>query len=136
MVIIGSLGAVATPIEVKWIVKLHYVPLTCVCVSTISNPVPVGVQMAWLSCSKIGTPPAVTLVAAVIHCAVTHGPAAGGTNGQPATAYGPLCVTIGCPPTSTCGLGTRGCACPPCKHITVAPTCKRKPGMITSPPMR
>src|SRR5438552_13874507 len=43
-------------------------------------------------------------------------------------------VTVGWPPTVTRGLGTVGCACPPCAQVTVAPTCTRKPGMILSRP--
>ena len=49
--------------------------------------VPVGAQMAWLSSSSTGCPFDVTRVAAVTHCAVTHGPlaAGGGGSAQPAT---------------------------------------------------
>src|SRR5713101_8334688 len=37
-------------------------------------------------------------------------------------------VTVGCPVTVTRGLGTVGCACPPCAHSTVAPTWSKNPG--------
>jgi len=47
-----------------------------------------------------------------MNCAVTHGPlpAGGGGKAQPATTYGPVIVTVGCPITVTRGLGTVGCA--------------------------
>src|SRR5262245_33841720 len=67
----------------------------------------------------------------MMNCAVTHGPlpAGGGGNVQPATVYSVGSVMIGCPPTFTRGLGTVGCAWPACAHSTVAPMCRRKPGM-------
>ncbi|HPE50969.1 MAG TPA: hypothetical protein PLS83_05685 [Methanothrix soehngenii] len=54
---------------------------------TIFSPVPVGAQMAWLSCRSKGIPPDLTLVEALIHWAVTHGPLAteGGGRVHPVT---------------------------------------------------
>jgi len=59
-----------------------------VCVTVMSNGVPVGAQIAWLSMSSSGTPFEVTRVALLTHCAVTQGPLAtfGGGSRQPATA--------------------------------------------------
>jgi hypothetical protein len=73
------------------------VPVTRVWVATMMRGVPVGVQIAWLSSSSSGWPFDVTRVAAVIHCAVTHGPfpAVGGGSAQPAMTYGPGIVTVG-----------------------------------------
>src|SRR5579864_2821792 len=68
-----------------------------------------------------------------IHVAFTQGPLppGGGGKAQPATMYGPATVTVGSPLTVTRGLGTVGVACPPCAHITVAPTCTRNPGILS-----
>jgi hypothetical protein len=64
----------------------NYVPITLVCVDNIINGVPFGAQIAWLSMSSTGIPPAVTRRAAVTHCAVTQGLGAPDTlKGQPAT---------------------------------------------------
>jgi hypothetical protein len=54
----------------------------------ISNGVPVGTQVAWLSMSSSGVPLEVTRVALLTHCAETQGPLAtfGGGSRQPATA--------------------------------------------------
>ena len=62
--------------------------------------------------------------AALTHWAVTQGPvpAGGGGLAQPAIRWGAACVTTGCPMTVTRGTGAEGCACPPCTHMTVAPT--------------
>jgi len=89
----------------------------------MSNGVPVGAQIAWLSISNNGWPFENTRVAQVTNCAVTHGPfaAGGGGNAHPATRYGAAIVTVGMPLTSTRGFGTVGCACPPCAQSTVAP---------------
>ena len=58
--------------------------------------VPFGAQMAWLSCRSTGIPLALTRVAAVTHCAVTHGEGLLLTlNGQPAMVYGAGWVTMG-----------------------------------------
>lgn len=66
-------------------------------------------HVAWLSISNTGIPFDKTLVAATVHCAVTHGTGEPDTlNGQPATAYGAACVTIGWPLTSTRGFGAVG----------------------------
>src|SRR5258706_11002137 len=43
-------------------------------------------------------------------------------------------VTVGWPITVTRGLGTVGCAWPPCEQSTVAPTCRRNPGIDLLPP--
>jgi hypothetical protein len=53
----------------------------------ICSGVPVGAQVAWLVASRTGTPLALTFVAAVVHCAVTHGPLpfGGGGSVQPDT---------------------------------------------------
>ena len=84
---------------------------------------PVGAQVAWLSCNNTGCPLEVTRVAALTNCAVTQGPlaAAGGGNVQPAIAYVVGSVTIGWPLTNTRGLGAVGVACPAWEHKTVAP---------------
>src|SRR5215472_14554777 len=42
-------------------------------------------------------------------------------------------VAIGVPATITRELTSEGVACPPCEHITVAPSCKTCPAMATSP---
>src|SRR5439155_25317382 len=55
--------------------------------------------------------------------------AVGGGSVQPATTYGDVISTVGWPLTVTRGLGTVGCACPACEHITCAPTWRRKPGI-------
>jgi hypothetical protein len=91
---------------------------------TTMSGVPVGAQTAWLSNSRSGCPSAVTRVAAVTHCAVTHGPLplGGGGIAQPATTYGAVAATTGWPPTVTRGTTTVGCACPPWLHMTCAPT--------------
>src|SRR5262249_22242743 len=104
-----------------------------VCVTVMISGVPVGAQIAWLSSSSSGWAFEVTRVAAVIHCALTHGPfpATGGGKAQPATTYGATIVTVGCPDTVTRGFGAVGCAWPPCAHITVAPTCSKNPGILT-----
>jgi hypothetical protein len=64
-----------------------------------------------------------TRVAATVHWPVTHGiglvPV---MNGQPAMTHGAVICTVGWPLTSTRGFGAVACACPPCVHMTVAPT--------------
>jgi hypothetical protein len=64
-----------------------YIPVALVCVINISNAVPVGAQMAWLSSKSKGCPLEVSRVAAVIHFAVAQGPlpAVGGGRVQPTT---------------------------------------------------
>src|SRR5208283_3705956 len=107
-----------------------YSAATRVCATIGSSGVPVGAQIAWPVSSSSGRPLEVTRVAPTVHCAVTHGPGAGGTNGQPATVQGADNVTEGTPESSTFGFGTVGSAWPPCEQVTVAPTCKRKPGTV------
>jgi hypothetical protein len=69
----------------EWVIYIHQIPFTLICVTMMFSPVPVGEQIAWLSCNSTGIPPARTRVAAVIHCAVTQGPLPlGGTNEHPA----------------------------------------------------
>jgi hypothetical protein len=72
--------------------------------------VPVGAQIAWLENTSNGWPKEVTRVEPTVNCAVTHGPlpAGGGGKAHPATTQGALSVTVGCPLTSTRGLGTVG----------------------------
>jgi len=84
----------------------------------MTRGVPVGAQIAWLSRRRTGTPLTVTRVAEVMNCAVTQGPfaAGGGGNEHPATTYGELIVTTGCPLTSTRGLGVVGVAVPAWEH--------------------
>ena len=110
---------------------LCYIPVTLVWVTVIINGVPLGVQIAWLSNKRTGIPLEVILVAAVVHCAVTHGiglvPV---TKGHPAITYGAGCMTIGCPITVTLGLTVVGVAWPACAHITVAPACNKNPGIF------
>lgn len=72
--------------------------------------VPVGAQIAWPLCTSKGCPLERTLVVPVIHCAVTHGPLAAGGSAHPATTYGADRITVGCPLTSTLGLGAVGWA--------------------------
>jgi hypothetical protein len=74
-------------IEMKRIIQIH-VPFTLICVVTIFSPVPEGAQIAWLSWSRTGMPPAFTLVADVTHWPVKQGPFAVGGVGrmQPVTA--------------------------------------------------
>jgi hypothetical protein len=71
------------------------------------TPVPLGVQMAWLSCKSTGTPPTRTRVAAVTHWAMTQGMGlpAGVVKGQPTTLWGAFWVTTIWPITLTLGLG-------------------------------
>jgi hypothetical protein len=66
---------------------VRYIPVTLVCVATISSGVPLGVQIAWLSSKRTGIPLEVMRVAAVTHWAVTQGNGlpAGVVNGQAAT---------------------------------------------------
>jgi hypothetical protein len=95
--------------------------------------VPVGVQIDMPVMSTTGWPVASTRVAPTVHWPVTHGPLPpGGTNAQPATAYGATIVATGWPLTDTRGFGAVGVACPPCEQSTVAPTWRIGPG--TSPP--
>lgn len=98
----------------------------------IISGVAVGAHIAWLSNNNNGCPLEVTLVAAVVNCAVTQGPlpALGGGMMQPVTVQGGGMVTVACPLTVTRGLGVVGCACPACMHITVAPTWMRGPGIV------
>jgi hypothetical protein len=98
--------------------------LTRGCVTMINSGVPVGAQIAWLLCTSNGCPLESTRVVPLNHCAVTQGPlaAGGGGNAQPATTYGAVINTVGCPLTVTRGLGTVGCACPACEQRTCAPT--------------
>ena len=112
---------------------MSHIPLARTCVARVSNGVPVGAQMAWLSSKSSGTPLDKTRVAEVTHCAVTQGPlaAGGGGSAQPAMTYGFARVTVGWPLTITRGLGTVGCACPACEQRTVAPTWSRKPGIFS-----
>jgi hypothetical protein len=88
---------------------------------------PFGVVVAWLSLSNTGSPPARTRVAALVHCAVTHGmgtPAAV-VYGQPEMLYVLVCVTMDWPFAFTRVLVVIGVADPPCEHITVAPLSRR-----------
>ena len=101
---------------------MAHIPMTRICATTGISGVPLGAQIAWLSISTNGCPLLVTRVAAMIHWAVMHGTGPPlRLNGQPATTYGAAIVTVGWPPTSTRGLGTVGCACPPWAQSTVAP---------------
>jgi len=94
---------------------MAHVPVARTWVAVMRRGVPVGVQIAWLSRSRRGTPPEETRTADVVHVAVTHGPfpTIGGGIAQPATAYGAARVTAGCPETSTRGVGAVGSAGPP-----------------------
>src|SRR4029079_1694172 len=86
VLVLGRVGRAAASVEVRRIVELHHVPFTRTCVTTMVKGVPVGAQTDWLSCRRSGWPFDITRVAAVTHCAVTHGPLpAGGANAQPAT---------------------------------------------------
>ena len=60
-------GRPPAAVQVKRIVDVHHMPLTRTCVTTMFKPVPFGAQTAWLSCNRIGAPPASTRVAAVTH---------------------------------------------------------------------
>src|SRR5215472_4419451 len=111
-----------------------YSALTRVCATSGSSGVPVGMQIAWLVVTSSGWPLEVTRAVPTTHCALTQGPGAGGTNGHPATSHGAAIVTDGAPESSTLGFGTVGCACPPCRHITVAPSCNTSPGTIPPSP--
>jgi hypothetical protein len=102
--------------------------------------VPVGAQIAWLSCSSSGIPLLLTRIDPTINWAVTHGPlpAIGGGKAQPATTQGATCSTVGCPITVTRGFGAVGCALPPCEHNTTELTVSRNPGIrqvISSAPL-
>jgi hypothetical protein len=121
MIVVARVGGAAIATEVKRKIYVHHVAFTRICVLRIFNPVPVGAQTAWLSFVKTGVPPALTRVAALVHCALTQGPlpAVGGGRVQPATVYELVCVTIGWPPTLTRGLDPAACACPACIHCTV-----------------
>jgi len=95
--------------------------------------VPVGIQVATLSCSSTGCPIEVTRTAAVVHCAVAQGgcvPDVIAGNVQPAMEYGLAIVTIACPDTVTRGFGATGVAIPAWAHITAAPECSRNPGIV------
>ena len=68
-----------------------------------------------------GWPLDVTRVVPTIHCAVTHGGMKeGGIPGHPATVHGSESRDEGMPFSVTEGFGTRGMACPPWTHMTVA----------------
>jgi hypothetical protein len=86
--------------------------------------VPVGVQVARLSCRRTGSPPALTRVAAVVHCAEMHFGVDPGEL-QPETVYVELWVTIFWPLTLTREFDTAGRAWPACEHRTVAPSWSR-----------
>ena len=90
----------------------------------IKSGVAVGAQSDMLLCTTSGCPFDKTRTVPVSHCAVTQGPfaAGGGGNAQPATTYGAVVNTVGCPLTMTRGLGTVGWACPPWEQVTIAPT--------------
>src|SRR5208283_526316 len=116
---------------------MPHVAIARVWASTGTRGVPVGTQVASPVMITTGWPIEVTRTAPTVHCAVTQGPLpAGGANAHPATAYGAAIVVIGMPMTSTRGLGAVGMACPPCEHITSAPTCKIGPGIAKSPSAR
>jgi hypothetical protein len=87
---------------------MDYIPFTRNCIITTFKGVPVGAQMAWLSCSNTGTPIELTRVAAITQVAVVQNGAGMEACGHPAMAYIQVCVTMGCPPTLTRGLGTVG----------------------------
>jgi hypothetical protein len=111
VIVVGRFRGSAAAIELEWIGDLHQLPFTRTWVTAMISGVPVGAQIAWLSRRTTGTPPAVTRVAAVTHCAVTQGPLPpGGTKAHPATVYGAACVATGCPPTVTRGNGEVGSA--------------------------
>jgi hypothetical protein len=95
--------------------------------------VPVGAHTDVLDWHNRGCPFDNTRVVPVIQVPVTQGPfaAGGGGNAQPAIAYTEVTSTLGAPPRSTRGFGTVGVACPPCEHVTVAPTCNKNPGIPT-----
>jgi hypothetical protein len=63
-------------------------------VTTTFSPVPVGVQVAWLSFSSTKVPLDLTLVDALIHMAVAQGPPACGLSEQPDIECEADCVTI------------------------------------------
>jgi hypothetical protein len=84
VVIVAGNGGVTPAIKVKRKVYIHQVPLTRIWVATILSGVPVGAQIAWLSCSKTGTLPALTRVAALTHWAVAQGGLPVPVNPQPA----------------------------------------------------
>jgi hypothetical protein len=67
--------------------KGRYIPFTRVWVTIMFRGVPVGAQIAWLSCKSTGWPMTFTRIEAVSHWAVTQGPLAteGGGSVQPAT---------------------------------------------------
>jgi hypothetical protein len=95
--------------------------------------VPVGTQTETPLNMATGWPFEVTKSEPRIHWPVTHGPLpTGGTNAQPAMAYGAAMVAMGIPDTNTNGLGTVGTAMPPCAHVTTAPTCRIGPGIASS----
>jgi hypothetical protein len=65
-------------------IDVGHVPFTRVCVTMMLSGVPFGAHIDWLSCMRIGMPPAFTRVAAVTHVAVTQGEGADATlKGQP-----------------------------------------------------
>src|SRR5262245_48414619 len=93
----GGATAAGDLVRVIWVA---HVPVTLTCVAAMISGVPFGAQIAWLSSSSNGWPLEVTRVAAVTHCAVTHGDGAPETlNAQPATTYGAAIITVGWPPT-------------------------------------
>ena len=89
ILVTGRSGSTAG-IKSIWVVDVHlgfHMPLTRVWTVLISNGVPVGRQVAWLSISRTGAPSETTRVAKLRNCAVTQGPfpAGGGGKVQPAT---------------------------------------------------
>ena len=86
------------------------------------NGAGVGTHKDMLLCTRRGMPLLRTRTVPVpgIQVAVTHGPSCAGGGGlaQPAIIQGAARVTVGAPPTWTCGFGTVGWAWPPWAHIT------------------
>ncbi len=96
-----------------------------------TSGVPVGEQTEAPPRMARGWPSDVTLTEPVSQRAETHGPLPmGGAKSHPATLYDSAMVAMGWPETVTRGLGATGWANPPCRHRTVAPTCKIELGIL------
>lgn len=88
---------------------------------TGSIGVPVGIQVDWLTSVATGAPPAITRVAPMTNCPVTHGGVDVVASAHPAIAYGLVTLTRGCAESVTRGNGAIGVACPVWEQRTVAP---------------
>src|SRR3954447_14905241 len=96
--------------------------------------VPLGTDVPVLLATSSGLPSAITRVAPLVNCAVTHGgaPVVIVGNWQAATVYCVVSTTTGLPPISTRGTGVTGVPFPRCAHCTGDEMVRTGPGMVVS----